>query len=212
MSKRDRRAEIMQAAEKLFTNGRFEEITLDEVVRCAGVGKGTIYRYFVDKDDLFFQTAMNGLEELCQVLQASAAERASFPDQLLDACRQISSFFHRRRPLFSMMQGQECRMETCGVSRRKQWETRRRQLVASLAVVLARGTSEGKVRGDISAEVQAAFLLGLLRTRARDAELAELPNSLDMAVELFLQGAARNGHAPQRTETGIEAVAEGAAQ
>ncbi|NJL30924.1 MAG: TetR/AcrR family transcriptional regulator, partial [Phycisphaerales bacterium] len=34
--------------------------------QAAGVGKGTIYRYFKDKDDLFFSTAAQGFEDLWQ--------------------------------------------------------------------------------------------------------------------------------------------------
>ena len=44
----------MRAAEKLFTSRRYHEISLDAVVQEARVGKGTIYRYFQSKDDLFF--------------------------------------------------------------------------------------------------------------------------------------------------------------
>ena len=35
----------------------------------AKVGKGTIYLYFENKDDLFFQTATWGFEELCELLK-----------------------------------------------------------------------------------------------------------------------------------------------
>ena len=42
MAKRDRRAEIMQAAEKLFTRGRVHQLTLDDVVQEARVGKGRL--------------------------------------------------------------------------------------------------------------------------------------------------------------------------
>ena len=65
----DKRLAIMQAAESLFTSRRLHEITLDDVAREAQVGKGTIYRYFQDKDDLFFQTATQGFDELCDLLQ-----------------------------------------------------------------------------------------------------------------------------------------------
>ena len=65
-SKRD---QIMKAAEHLFTNRRFHEITLDQVARAAGVGKGTIYLHFADKDDLFFQVATSGFTQLCEIIE-----------------------------------------------------------------------------------------------------------------------------------------------
>ena len=38
MARRDRRQEIMQAAEDLFVTSRFHEITTDQVAQAAGVG------------------------------------------------------------------------------------------------------------------------------------------------------------------------------
>jgi len=82
----------MQAAEELFTSRRFHEITLDEVAQAAHVGKGTIYRYFKDKDDLFFQTASAGLDALCGLIHDGVPSSASFEDKLLAVCDRISSF------------------------------------------------------------------------------------------------------------------------
>lgn len=58
----------MRAAESLFARRRRHEIALDDVVRQARVGKGTICRYCQDKDDLLFGTATRGFDELCEPL------------------------------------------------------------------------------------------------------------------------------------------------
>jgi len=39
----DKKQRIMQAAEQLFRNRRFHEITLDEIAREPDVGKGTVF-------------------------------------------------------------------------------------------------------------------------------------------------------------------------
>ena len=62
----EKRLRIMQAAEQLFRTRQFHEIALDEVARVADVGKGTIYLHFSDKEDLFFQTAVAGYDEMCR--------------------------------------------------------------------------------------------------------------------------------------------------
>ena len=100
----------MRAAEKLFTSLRYHEISLDDVVHAARVGKGTIYRYFKNKEDLFLQTAQGGFDELCEVIRREVPGDASFTEQLLSACRKISDFFARRRQLFRMMQTEHARM------------------------------------------------------------------------------------------------------
>jgi len=205
MAKRDRRTEIMQAAEKLFTSRRFHEITLDHVVREARVGKGTIYRYFANKDDLFFQTATRGFDELCELLTRRVPDSASFPKQLLSACRQISAFFRRRRPLFRMMQAEGARMYWCGANVRERWTQKRKKLVSAVAEILRKGVREGRIRNDVRAEILASLLLGMLRTRAR--ELMDVPASsrpLKLVVSLFYEGA---GHRAKRAPAAKGATA-----
>jgi len=57
MKKESKRQQILRTAEKLFTSRKFDEVTTDDIMNAAGVGKGTIYRYFRNKDDLFFHVA-----------------------------------------------------------------------------------------------------------------------------------------------------------
>ena len=192
MAKRDRRAEIMHVAEKLFTSRRFHEITLDEVAKQARVGKGTIYRYFENKDDLFFQTSMHGFDELCGLLAKKVSSKDAFTEQLLVACRQISGFFRSRRQLFGMMQSEEVRMHGFHGRMRERWIEQRKNLISAVAGIIRIGASEGEIRSDIPAETLASFLLGMLRTRARG--LADLPESakpLELVVDLFYHGASK---------------------
>ncbi|MDD4890945.1 MAG: TetR/AcrR family transcriptional regulator [Phycisphaerae bacterium] len=204
MAKRDRRADIMRAAEKLFTSRRFHEITLDHVVDEAGVGKGTVYRYFRDKDDLFFQIATHGFDELCDLLTERPPRGGSFSARLLENCRRISEFFVRRRQLFGMMQSEEDRMRWCDGDLRERWVQRRKKLVAAVAKVLRDGVAEGAVRKDIPADIQATFLLGLLRTRARDlADAAESWRKLELLVDFFLRGAASGAPAGSRVRKSV---------
>jgi AcrR family transcriptional regulator len=190
MPRVDKRQLIMQAAENLFTTRRFHEITTDEVARAAEVGKGTIYLYFRDKDDLFFQTATSGFDELCDLLQAGVAASAPFPQQLLDACRQITGFFEQRRALFRMMQSEDGRIALAKGSIYDRWLSHRRKLVAAVTEIIRRGVEKGEIRDDLPTEVLAEFLLGLLRTRTRD--LRDAPPSArrhEVVVDMFCRGA-----------------------
>jgi len=182
--------QIMAAAEKLFTSRRFHEITLDDVVHEAGVGKGTIYRYFKDKDDLFFQVAASGFDELCALLNSEIDKTASFDRQLLAACENVSAFFSRRRQLFRMMQAEDARMRWCRKDTRDQWDAKRRKLAEALSSVLRRGVESGRLRDDVPPEILAAFLLGMLRTRNRELEEApESARSYEVLLDLFTRGA-----------------------
>lgn len=46
---------IMHIYRKLLEQGRFEKISISDIVKEAGISRATFYRYFQDKYDLFFQ-------------------------------------------------------------------------------------------------------------------------------------------------------------
>lgn len=191
MEQQDKRQMIMQAAEKLFTTRRFHEITLEEVACEAKVGKGTIYRYFQDKDDLFFQTAHWGMDELCELIRSKVPATDCFSSQLVDVCRLTTDFFERRRESFRMMQAQEDHVGLSTGPLYDRWLEHRKALVAAVAAVVQKGMDEGVLRPDVPADVQANFLMGMLRTRTRDLREAEAKyRSHQMVVEMFLHGAA----------------------
>jgi AcrR family transcriptional regulator len=186
----DKQQKIMHVVEKLFTSRRFHEITLDQVAQAAGVGKGTIYRYFQDKDDLFFRTAISGFDELCGLLRRKVSGKAPFEDQLMSACVEIGSFFRSRKQLFRMIQTDENRMYWEKKSIRERWMAKRRNLIDALAQIIGRGVVEKGIRTDVPPDILAKFLLGMLRTGARD--LADAPKDMqgvELVLDLFYRGA-----------------------
>ena len=52
-----RREQIIQAAAGLFSSKGFHRTTTRDIAEAAEVSEGTLYNYFEDKDDLFFQCA-----------------------------------------------------------------------------------------------------------------------------------------------------------
>lgn len=177
-------------AEKLFTSRRYHEITLDDVVQEAHVGKGTIYRYFHDKDDLFFEAATQGFDDLCELVTHGSGQDGDFAGQLLGMCGRVIEFFQRRRQWLRVMQSEEARVHWCGREVQDRWAERRKKLVSAVAAILTRGVEEGLIRTDVPAEALANFLLGMLRTRARYlTDMPEEAHSLELVVRLFCDGA-----------------------
>jgi AcrR family transcriptional regulator len=194
-----KRLRIMEAAVRLFRSRQFHELTLDEVAAEADVGKGTIYLYFSDKNDLFFQTAVAGFDEMCERLLASATEGACFRDRLVTACQTISDFFRERRPLFRMILSEGERALGRGASLRQRWLEHRKKMTAIVTEIVAQGVASGDVRADVPAEIMAEYLLGMLRTRSWELEdQPESRRTLDSVVEMFVNGAAGRARAAHR--------------
>lgn len=60
----DRRQEILEAASKSFSLFGYKATTMDQVAKIANVGKGTIYTFFSNKEELFNAIVMKMIEEL----------------------------------------------------------------------------------------------------------------------------------------------------
>jgi TetR/AcrR family fatty acid metabolism transcriptional regulator len=191
----DKKQRIIQAAEQLFRTHRFHEITLEEIAREAKVGKGTIYLYFSDKEDLIFQAAVTGFDEMCGVLRQNVDEGVAFRDGLLRMCETISAFFKKRRPLFRIILSEgERAMESTGTGLRQRWEQRRKTMTEAVAAVIAMGVASGDIRRDIPLEFLAEYLLGMLRTRSWELEDRPEPlRSHALMADLFMNGARLRG-------------------
>ncbi len=73
---KERQQKILQAAAKYFARVHYHEADMETIAKEAGVGKGTLYRYFKNKEDLYLSTiqylSVQAFEYLHQ--QASAAK------------------------------------------------------------------------------------------------------------------------------------------
>jgi len=189
----DKKQRIMQAAERLFRTRRVHEITLDEIAREADVGKGTLYLYFSNKEDMIFQAAVAGFDEMCQMVRQAPVPGAAFRDTLLRTCETVAGFFQARRPLFRIILSEGARDMEGGVGGglRQRWREQRRPMTEAVAAIVAQGMATGNIRADVPADVLAEFLLGLLRTRSWELEgRPEEQRRIAVVVDLFLNGAA----------------------
>ena len=163
MKEKSKRQRILRAAEKLFTSRRFDEVTTDDIMHAAGVGKGTIYRYFKGKDDIFFQIAINGFDELCILLDKEVSKHGAFKEKLLLICQETSNFLNARRHLLQIMVIEDTLMFWLKQDIRKQWMAKLDELMTKVAKVLSEGIQEGQIRSDIPPKVLAYSLIGMIR-------------------------------------------------
>ena len=51
----------MQDAKKLFADKDFDEVSMNEIAKEVGLGKGTLYLYFKNKESLYFALVLQGI-------------------------------------------------------------------------------------------------------------------------------------------------------
>ena len=192
MTDSNKKKQIMQAVEQLAAKQKLYEITLDEVVRQARIGKGTIYHYFKNKEHLLFEVATSGFDELCELLQQVLCNDAPFTIKFNDMCGQIIQFFSERQQLLQIMQTYSAHIYWSESKTQKRWMLRRKELIDTVSAILSEGAAEGIIRSDLSSDFMAVSLLGLLRAHAKDSDtLSNISYKSKLFADLFLNGACK---------------------
>lgn len=178
-----KREQILRAAERHFSDSRFDEVLMEDVAQRAGVGKGTIYRYFADKEALYAAVVSEGFSRLLDELRGSN-EEADPVARLRRIVEAIVGFLSRNRPVSRLMGRDE------GVDRRdhcREWKQRRGQLVDEVKAVLEQGAQSGffDVRHP---HTDAQILLGIVRSSLRANEGLSPEQITDETLRVFLHG------------------------
>jgi AcrR family transcriptional regulator len=154
----DKEEAILEAAARVFSGKPFHEVLIDDVAASAGVGKGTIYRYFPTKEDLYFAALLHSFDELSASLARSLAEEESPRRRLERIAREVLSFSRDRRELFALLLSDERRFP-----KREEEMQKRREAVSRLAQeAILEGIRRREFRG-IDARIGAELFRGMIR-------------------------------------------------
>lgn len=98
-----RRDEILNAARDVFSERGFKLATLDEIAERAEFGKGTIYNYFRNKEELFVSVIERGIQRF-QAFVENTVEASASPRQKIEMYIDAAfEFFEQHRQLFSVL-------------------------------------------------------------------------------------------------------------
>ena len=183
----DKEETILEAAARVFSGRPFHEVLIEEIAAAAGVGKGTIYRYFETKEDLYFAAILHSFDELSDALAESLAQETSPRRRLERIAREVLSFSWDRRELFDLLLSDERRF-----AKREEEMQKRREAVSRLAQeAILEGIRRREFRG-IDARVGAELFRGMIRAanglRRREDALDGLVSEI---VGIFTRGIAR---------------------
>ncbi|MBJ7457682.1 MAG: TetR/AcrR family transcriptional regulator [Thermoleophilaceae bacterium] len=76
---------VLDAAEPLFAERSYEEVTIDEIAALAGVAKGVVYYYFDSKKGLFVAVVQRVVDDLVKQISATKREDSRLSPQLVIA-------------------------------------------------------------------------------------------------------------------------------
>lgn len=102
--KNQRKEEISNAAKELFTDFGFKSVSMEQIAMRANVGKGTLYLYFKDKEDLFFSLAKKLMDDVDSFMQACQDKQLSFFDEIHEIIYNLLMYRRSHKFLYRMSQ------------------------------------------------------------------------------------------------------------
>lgn len=100
---KERRQKILQAAAKYFARVHYHEADMETIAKEAGVGKGTLYRYFKNKDDLYLSTIQYLSVQAFEYLHQKAAAAPTFKEYIEIIISTAIDYFMAHPETFSMV-------------------------------------------------------------------------------------------------------------
>ena len=110
---KEKRIEI--AAEEIFSRFGYEKATLDGIIALADVGKGTVYKYFGNKEQLFYKLVAVKNVPFVEALQSAVEKEKGLQAKLIAYFTVLVEFYHKNRALwqiiyFEMLNNSYCRL------------------------------------------------------------------------------------------------------
>lgn len=94
---------ILLAAETIFSRYGYEKATLDAIITLADVGKGTVYKYFGNKEHLFYTLVSNKNKPFVERLRLAVAGDGTLEEKLLAFFREMVAFYYENSSLWQII-------------------------------------------------------------------------------------------------------------
>jgi len=94
---------IIVAAEQVFAKHGFEKATIDEIIALADVGKGTVYKYYGNKEQLFYSLVCKKNELFVERLDAAVAHTTGLENKLIAYFTEMITFYKANAALWQII-------------------------------------------------------------------------------------------------------------
>ena len=183
--KEDKHAAILAAAYSEFTGKRFDEVKLDGVAARAGVGKGTLYLYFKNKEDLFVRMALEGVDQMVVRIHEIIAMEMEFRERFFLFGREVGDFVLKRAVMFQLMN------QAGSEAIQKEFMNQHRELIRLARRLLKMGVEEGVFRNDFTIADLHCLFIGPLLFRVRLNKYNKDCIEVESLLNLFWDAASR---------------------
>jgi AcrR family transcriptional regulator len=179
------RMAIVQCAAETFSKREFHEVLTDDIAQRLGIGKGTLYRYFKSKEELYLAAIAEGLNGLYAAVTAVLQQDAALETTIEAVVGTVISYFWHQRDFFVLVHRVEPKLRP---QERADWQTRRNEMMGMVRHVLERAAARGEISG-LDARLAVEILFGMVRAACLYRNESDRPEELTRQVtSIFLRG------------------------
>lgn len=159
-NKIEKKAIFMRAAEKLFMEKGYENTSIEDIVKEAGITKRTLYQYFQNKEDLYYAIALEGAHQLYDASMVALEQGESTREKIHLMNLAHLEFYKQHLDLFQILNYTPANRNNNEASPHFQ-EIRRldAERMMLLVQLISTGASDGSINPDL--EMKKAVVFGI---------------------------------------------------
>jgi AcrR family transcriptional regulator len=150
------RSAILRCAAEVFSERPYHEVLTEQLSARLGIGKGTLYRYFTSKEDLYFASIVRGLEGMHDAVAEVIGADQPLETTIEAVARTIIGYFWERRDFFVLFHRHEPKLDP---GERAEWNRRREDHVNMIARELERSGTNS-----VDPRMAVEMLFGMIRS------------------------------------------------
>ncbi len=180
-----RRHEIFGTSVQLFLRNGFQETSMRQIAKEAGIGKSTLYDYFPTKDDILAWGVEDELVDLATTAQQIAALRLPAVTRLRKIMKNHVDVLSARREFYLRLSFEVQRL---GLETQKRIQVRRHAYQDLIRQLINDGIREGAFRKVDSLFVARMLMAAITPTIFTSRRTGTPQQMLSTALDVFLKG------------------------
>ncbi len=154
---REIREAILDATDRLLARYGYQKMTIDDLAREVGIGKGSVYLHFKSKEDIALSHIDRIIARLCDRLKAISIEKISQEEKLrkmllMRVSLRFDSVQHYTQSINELLSSLRVKL----LARRKEYHNDEAKIFAD---IIEAGQSEGVFEDGDAIEIAHSFLL-----------------------------------------------------
>ncbi|WP_291326225.1 TetR/AcrR family transcriptional regulator [Desulfovibrio sp. UCD-KL4C] len=154
----EKETRILNAASEMFTSRPFHKVLLSDVAGAASVGKGTLYLYFKNKEELYFAVLFREFSILVEQLSEKIKQ-----DNLNPAEKLTTIIKCLTKRLFVKATNVELLGNVVSCPKSEEWKEKRVELWTLIESVIVQGVEQGYFE-DSNPRLTAQYIPGFIRS------------------------------------------------